>query len=213
MAIGCMFARTIANRPRYHRQAVEVIEAGTPARVAKRIEDRIGALIAKPEVAAAALIFPKLTSLESLAKALLALQGQPNWELKFGTLDHPQLGELVTVAIVRLIPTQEGKMIPSEALVLGPFSEFPRTRQSPVSALEIFVGEPLQLDPKTGGIAAKANLAHMKIRLPTQQAFERLMELSSAGRAKSLGGPDDRAKAKVSFVLTKAQAKSLGIGQ
>jgi len=127
--VGCMFARLIASRPASFGQAVEVLPSNSNGRqLAQALDGRVSALIADPEVVAAALLMPQLESLEELAKALLALNDLPNWSLSYRALNHPDAGELVAVAINRLIPAQQGAMIPSEALVLGPFNPFPPTR-------------------------------------------------------------------------------------
>lgn len=100
---------------------------------------------------------------------------------------------------------------PSEALVLGPFEEFPPTRRAPCVGFEIYVGEPRPLDPKTNQPTSKANLAHIEMYLPTHSAFENMWEKTRVRRLASLGGVDDkRAKAKVSFVISPALADELG---
>jgi hypothetical protein len=99
---------------------------------------------------------------------------------------------------------------PSEALVLGPFAGFPNTRKSPLTAIEIFVGEPREFDPKSGAPTTKANVAHMDMGV-MQEAWEIMWEQSVDGRLASLGGINDpRAKAKVAFVVPIALAQKLG---
>jgi hypothetical protein len=210
--VGCHFARFIAFRPRAHGQFVEVVAAkSSPARIAASIAQRVGKLVANPKAKAAVLIFPEIKTLEELAKALLALKGRAGWQVSKSPLAHPTAGEFVTVAISRLIPFGTTEM-PSEALVFGPFAEFPPTRRAPVVALEMYVGPPRALDPKTQEASTKANLAHLDLNLP-EAALKKMWANSAKGRLKSLGGKDDpRAKAKVSFVLSKALATSLGIG-
>jgi hypothetical protein len=101
--------------------------------------------------------------------------------------------------------------VPSEALVFGPFQEFPRTRQAPIVAIEIFVGKPREVDPKTKGHVARVNLAHLDVRPSTLDAYEKMWDRSMKGRLSSLGGVDDsRAKAKVAFVVPLSMAQNLG---
>ena len=210
--VGCHFARFIAFRPLAHGQFVEVVNAkSSPARIAASIAQRTAKLVANPKAKAAVLIFPGIASLEDLAKALLALKGRPGWNVSWSPLAHPTAGEFVTVAISRMIPFGATEM-PSEGLVFGPFAEFPKTRRAPVAALEIYVGPPRALDPKTQEASTKANLAHLDIDLP-DAALKKMWANSAKGRLKSLDGKDDpRAKAKVSFVLSAALAAKLGIG-
>lgn len=209
--MGCVFARLIANTPERYGQRVETVgAASTPTRVAGSICSRIDRMLDDPGTSAGTLLFPGLTDLEGLAKALLALHGRPGWTVGTTPLIHPEAGDLVAVSLVRSIPFGE-TTIPSEALVLGPFAEFAPTRRAPVVALELFVGRPLGADPKTGQPTAKANLAHIEIPAPTPAFYARMWERSQAGRLKSLGGVDDvRAKAKVAFVMPLDMAKKLG---
>jgi len=212
-AIGCMFARMIAREPKRFDQAVErIICDGEPLEIAEEIDHRVTTLIEDQRVAAAVLLFPAITILERLARSLLALNGRPGWGVVAAPLAPPPAADMITVRLSRDIPFGDGTC-PSEALVLGPFEEFAPTRRSPICALEMFVGQPRDLDPKTGTPTTKANLAHMSVHLPTQQAFERMWNMSMAGRLNSLdGNQDNRAKAKVSFVLPTALAQQLGCG-
>lgn len=208
--MGCHFARYIAAKPKRYGQVLEVVRAKTAARIANSVERRIGRLVADPTVSAAVLLFPDVASLEELAKGLLGLKGRRGWQFSFGTLDHPTAGELVTVGISRSIPFG-GAAMASEALVLGPYDVFPPTRRADIPALEIYVGQPRTLDPKTKEPATKANLAHMTLDLKTQGAFDNMWDKSVAGRLKSLGDVEDkRAKAKVAFVLPKDMADRVG---
>ncbi len=105
-----------------------------------------------------------------------------------------------------------GATVPSEALVLGPFEEFPATRRAPVTALEIFVGNP-PVQTRYGDPTLKANLDLIPVDPPIPQvAFNNMWETTKELRSTSLGGIDDdpRAKAKVSFVISAALAKRLG---
>lgn len=203
--IGCQFAKLIATRPDRYGQAVLVVNASTSAnRIAASIAARITALVADASVAAGALLFPNITNIEQLAGGILALADQQHWHVSAKPLVHDQEGDLVAISACRDIPFGDSTL-PSEALVLGPFDIFPRTRKAPVAALEIFVGPPRQLDPKTAQVPTKANLAHMDVYLPSHRAFTRMWDLSAAGRTRSLDGVDDpRAKAKVTLVVTKA---------
>jgi hypothetical protein len=161
-------------------------------------------------VAAGVLLFPELVTLDGLAKMAMALGERPKWTVTTTVLQNSKAGEMVAVHIVREIPFGAG-ICPSEALVLGPFPEFPPTRRAPVTALEIYVGEPRPNDPKTGNPTVKANLAHMKLNLETRDMFDRMWIGSVTGRLRELGGEEDsRAKAKISFVIPASLAQELG---
>ncbi len=205
-----MFARMIANRPLDYGQVVEAIScAVTPKATAAKIAKRIDELVADKAVSAAALLFPELSDLEAMARTFVALADQPQWAVSTTTLQPPPTAEMVAVHIVRDIPFGNAAC-PSEVLVLGPFSEFAPTRRAPTTALEIYVGEPRALDPKSKNPTAKANLAHMAMGLPTAHSFNKVWDRSIEGRKKSLGGDDNRAKAKVSFVMPTGLAQKLG---
>jgi hypothetical protein len=211
--MGCMFARMIAVRPEDYGQAVEVVSSSSdPLRVADRIEARIAQLVADPDVHAATLLMPGITTSEQLAKMATALQGRPLWSVTARPLAEFQEADLAAIAITRDIPTEGGEMIPSEALVLGTFPAFPKTRQAPITALEIFTGVPLDFDPKeVEKAASKANLAHIRMPILKEHARARLWAMSQQGRLASLKGEDPRAKAKVALVLPTADAKLAGL--
>src|ERR1019366_6806679 len=105
--------------------------------------------------------------------------------------------------LARDVALATGVLVPSEALALGPFDAFPATRMAPVTALEIFVGTPLPLDPKKKTPTTKANLAHVNVTPPLDQTqFAKTWTKSEVARLASLGGVDDcRAKARVAFVV------------
>lgn len=210
-AVGCFFARLIAGRPYHFGQKIETLPStGTPNRVAGTIARHIDRLIADNKVAAGVLLLPGLVTLERLSQVAFALGDRPNWDITTTIVPHSPAGQVVAVHIVRHVPFN-GATCPSEALVLGPFAEFPPTRRSPVTALEIYVGEPQQSDPKTGLPTTKANLAHIEMLSLTPSAIKKLWEKSIEGRLKSLGDKEDsRAKAKISFVIPPPLAQKLG---
>ena len=81
-------------------------------------------------------------------------------------------------------------------------------------ALEIYVGEPMTHDPKTHEPSTKANLAHMALGPDLDDStIDAMWEASKAARLKSLGLTggleDNRAKAKVSFVIPASLAQQL----
>lgn len=209
-AVGCMFARMIAVRPgHYHQELERLPTRATAQQTAAELATRVDVLIGDTAVSAAAILFPDIGTLEDLTKVLLALRSQPGWTVTTTTLQNPPAGEMVAIHISKQIPFGSGSC-PSEALVLGPFMEFPPTRRAPISALEIYVGEPRPTDPKTGDPTTKANLAHMEMNFPTDTAFKKTWNKSVDGRLASLGGEDSRAKAKIAFVIPKALADKLG---
>jgi hypothetical protein len=209
--VGCVFARLIAGRPADFEQKIErVPSAGPPRRTAGNIARRVNKRVADRNVVAGVLLLPDLVTLEALTKVALALGELPRWTVTTTALENPRAGEMVAVHIVREIPFGDGTC-PSEALVLGPFPEFPATRRAPITALELYVGEPRPNDPKTGNPTVKANLAHMELNLETHAAFVSMWDKSVESRLRSLGGGEDsRAKAKVSFVIPTGLARELG---
>lgn len=208
--VGCLFARMIAGHPNRFGQKVEcILSEGLPAALAVEIAIRVDAAIGDPEVGAAAILLPQILALDAAAKVFLALVGQVGWTVTRSILQDPPAGEMVAVHVVRAIPFG-GTSCPSEALVLGPFPEFPPTRRAPVTALELYVGKPLANDPKSGNATTKANLAHMAMPQLNELTFKKTWNKSVEGRTRSLGGDDSRAKAKISFVIPKVLADQLG---
>lgn len=207
--VGCVFARLLSARPKDFAVHVDTVPTGrSPDRIAADIEQRVAGLVATPATSSATLLFPGLTSLEGATRIMLALGGLPGWSVTTTLLQPPPAMDLACVHISRQIPFGNATCA-SEALLLGPFRHFPPTRRAPIVALEIFVGEPMTHDPKTGAPTVKSNLAHIKMELPSNNAFETMWSKSIEGRMKSLGGDDNRAKAKVAFVIPLAMARRL----
>ena len=216
-AIGCVFARVMSDAPNDYGQVVEEIGSDDPAAVATTIANRVQQLVPEPRVLAVAFVLPGIETLEKLMAMALALPTDPTWHVDAWQLDPPPEMDLAAVRVVRDLPFGNGTL-PSEALVLGSFNVFPKTRRAPRTAFEIYVGEPAPQDPKQHTPSTKANLAHIDFRDRnlinrdfTQAAVDTMWEKSKAGRLSSLGDVDDRrAKAKVTFVVPTALARNLG---
>jgi len=157
---------------------------------------------------------PGIATLEKLTQVAVALGAHRGWSVSFAAVENSRWDDLVAVRIAREIPFGD-TTLPSEALVLGPFAEFPPTRVSPVLALEIYVGEPMTYDPKTREPSTKANLAHMDLGPDLEQStIDGMWESSISARLSVLGLEpgleDNRAKAKVSFTIPASLAQQLG---
>jgi hypothetical protein len=210
--IGCVFARRMAAKPNDYGQRGEIVHGNDPAAVAHAIATRITVFVDDPVTQAATLVFPDVNDLGSVAQVALSLAGHPNWRVTRTLLAGTPAGNVIAFNIVReipMIPLPPGSG-PSEALVLGPFPEFPATRRAPLVALEMFVGSPpaQKLD---GTPTTKAHLADVQMYFPTKAAFDSTLTDTRAERLQSLGGIDDRrAKAKVSFSIPIPLATALG---
>ena len=210
--MGCRFARVITIDPPRYGQVFEIVPNGaTSARIAESLANRVAELVEDKGVSAAAMLFPFLTSLEETAKVMLALKERPKWKVTHSEIDNEVVGKVIALRVVREIPFGR-KTCESESLVLGNFPEFPPTRQSPVTAMEIFVGAPLKFDPKTEKPTTQANLAHIIDKdVYGHKAFKNAWDASHEGRTASLGTEfDNRAKAKVTLVLPVPLARRLG---
>lgn len=211
-AIGCRFAGVISIAPTRWGQVFEAIPAAANTdRMAEAIAAKVTQFVAEKPVAGAALVLPHLTDLEDTARVMLALGALPQWSITPSAITNEVAGPLVALRLARDIPFGDTTM-PSESLLLGDFAVFPPTRRSPITALELFVGEPLPNDPKSGKPSKIANLAHMITRDQIgDKPFDHMWDESVAGRLKSLGDQqDNRAKAKVTFVLPVPMARRLG---
>lgn len=208
-SVGCLYARKIASKPsRFGQSIVRVSSTGPVAGVAKKIARAVANLIADGNSSAALLLFPELKSLERTARIMLALDAEPEWAVKPLSVTPPPKG-FVALNITRSIRFGE-KTCPSEALVLGNFPKFPPTRRAPVTALEVFIGEPRPFGPLDDVPTQKANLAHIELGLPTHEMFLKMWTGSEIGRARELGGTDNRAKAKASLIVPSTLASRLG---
>lgn len=212
--MGCTFARYLASRPdECGQQIEEVSRSRDPRRVAAAIARRVDSCVSDQAVSVATLVLPGILTVKNLAEMALGLRDFPHWSVTTKRLPQPPKGNLVSVHVVREIPFGE-KWCPSEVLAFGPFRLFPRTRRAPVVALEIFVGQPMPHDPKDRNTpTTKANLAHLDLGGTdlTLKAINHMWQSSERGRAESLGHKvDNRAKAKVSFVISARLARELG---
>lgn len=152
-----------------------------------------------------------MTELKTLVAIANVLDQKADWGVARTRLPDTPGGDVVAFGLARQVPVDSGRMVPSEALVLGPFDDFPNTRRSPVTALEIFVGIRADWNEKANAQACKANLADVHIEALPNQIFSKVWDSSIAARLGSLGGVDDsRAKAKVSFVIPLELAQALG---
>ncbi|KAB2910494.1 MAG: hypothetical protein F9K40_02515 [Kofleriaceae bacterium] len=207
--VGCVFARYMAAKPTEFGQRAEVVTGTDPAAVANAIAARVTAFVDEPQVVAGALVLEDVADLPSIVSVALALATHSHWRVTRTIIRGTPAGDAVAFNIVRDIPMQSS-MCPSEALVLGPFPEFPKTRQAPVTALEIFVGAP-PTHKHSGVPTTKVHLADVPIELPAASVFNNMWASSVAARLQSLGGVEDaRAKARVAFAIPMALATSLG---
>ncbi|MBS0221806.1 MAG: hypothetical protein JSR91_13800 [Proteobacteria bacterium] len=199
-----------ANPARYGQRVELLSSTGAPAEVAKAIAAYIDSMLVDPQTQAAAIVMPDLTTLEKTAEVFLALASEPKWNVQRSLVQIDAANSVVAFNISREIPFGAGTC-PSEGLVLGPFEDFPATRRAPVTAFEMFVGEPLANDPGSGKPSIKAHLAHMRMEFPTAKTFDVLWQATIKGRLASLGNVNDvRAKAKISFVIPANLAKAIG---
>lgn len=205
-----MFARQLAGKySDYPQHRIVTVATGRgPERAAADIAARIGAFVGDQSAVSATLVFPGLTTLEETARVMLGLRAHADWSVTTSQLQPPPARPPVALHVSRQIPF--GSITcPSEVLVLGNFKEFPNTRRAPVTALEMYVGQPKAEDPKTGAPTTKANLAHLSLNLPTPTTWDRMWTASEKGREASLGGFDNRAKAKVALVIPVTMARRL----
>jgi hypothetical protein len=223
--VGCTFARLMASKGKRssYGQHAEALRAKTIATLAKRIDSRVTTHINLPATRLVTLVLPDVKHLPSVLVLAQELGKLPKWTVTPRQLEKTSKNaSCVAISLARQIPFGLAEC-PSEALILGPFPEFPKTRRSPVTALEIFVGEPRPTDPKTGLPTTKANLAHIEVSLPTQEAFDNMWHQSKRGRRTSLGInlgtevdevpkplDDLRAKAKVTFAVPSGIARTHG---
>lgn len=208
-AVGCVFARLMAVDPARYGYRDELVNGNDPASVADVIADRVAAAVADPSVNALALVLEQITGLSTLVEVTLALANKVQWQVSRSLLLGTPIGDTVAFHVARQIPFA-GASCPSEVLVLGPFpNAFPNTRCAPVTALEIYVGDPPPTDFMDKP-TSKGHLALVNVSLPPK-THQRMAQQTRTMRLDSLGGIDDaRAKAKVAFSVPLPLATSLG---
>jgi hypothetical protein len=209
--VGCVFARYMANKPNEFGQRAVLINGHKASAVAAEIAIRVTEFIDDPTIVAGALVLPELTTLTRVVRVALALanRGEGAWKVTRAILRETPVGDVVAFNVVRRLPMTHSTC-PSEALLLGPFNEFPNTRRAPVTALELFVGVP-PTHKHSGESTKKVHLADVPIPLPAESVFNSMWERTVEARRKSLGGVnDERAKAKVTFSIPMSLATKLG---
>lgn len=208
--VGCMFARMIATKPGRYNQSVECIPSDdSDDALADYIADRISKCIADSNVDAAVLLLPWLTTLERLCALAVALKSKAGWSITTSTNSDLAAFGILAVHMVLDIPFGDTSC-PSEMLVMGPFDSFPPTRRSPITAIEIFVGQPLPFDPKTGSPTTKANLAHIPLPSLPPESIGKIWTKSEEQTLSSNGCKDPRSKAKNSFLIPLTLAPIMG---
>jgi hypothetical protein len=211
-AVGCRFARLMAITPSEYGQRIEVASGASAQPLAVAIDGFVKKHIADPDASALTILLPETNSLPTIVGVALALTPLAGWAVTRWHEPTAPGGAAVAFGIARDVALASGTLVPSEVLALGPFDVFPATRKAPVTALEIFVGTPLALDPKKKTPTTKANLAHVNVTPPLdQKQFANAWTKSEEARLASLGGTEDcRAKAKVAFAIPLSLAQSLG---
>lgn len=211
-AVACVFARLMAASKDRYGQRLTVVTNKDAQKVAKAIDSAITTFVEDVDAAAATIIMPAITTSAQLVSVAQTLEKFPHWQVKHWPIESTPEGAVVAFGVARTIMLADGTEVPSEALVLGPHDRFPATRKAPVTALEVFVGVPSSIDPKTQRATSRANLAHVNMTPPLpQRIIDRNWAQSQKDRLSSLGGVDDpRAKAKVSFVISTELAKQMG---
>lgn len=207
--VGCVFARYMAMKPGEFGQREAVITGRNASAVAADIDGRITEFVDDPSAVAGTLVLPDLKTLADVVGVALALDGKGEWKVTRSLLEGTPGGDVVAFNVVRHVPMGD-TICPSEALLLGPFKNFPNTRRAPVTALEMFVGIP-PTHKHSGEPTTKVHLADVPLQYPAPAVFNTMWESTRNARRKSLGGVDDaRAKAKVTFCIPIALATKMG---
>ena len=208
--IGCRFARLMAGSPpgRYGYR-VELVHGNNPGAVAASIANRVAAAVTDPAVNGLGLVLDGVLNLSDLVHVADALARQPQWNVSRSMLRATPIGDVVAFRIARDIPFGS-TTCPSESLVLGPFpAAFPATRCAPVTALEIYTGNPPPTD-FNGNPTKGAHLALVNVMLDPP-IHKRMTVETAQDRLDALGGINDlRAKAKVAFSVPLSLAAQLG---
>jgi len=212
--VACRFARYLAINPTQFGQRLEVVKGADGAALAGEIDTLVTTFIADPDAVAVTLVLPDVTKARTLVDLALDLSKRDGWTVKRWALARTRGGAMVAFGVARDVQLATGRSVPSEALVLGPIRGFPATRKAPITALEMFVGVPPELN-RDGKPADKANLADVNVIPPLAQAHHDHMWTSTQRVRKEIlgethGKVDLRAKAKVAFVVSAKLAQSMG---
>jgi len=150
---------------------------------------------------------PSWADEEVLARSLVALRDQHGWALKKFSRALLGSSSSVCIGVHRVIARnpEDGGIIESVPMVLGPFPNFPRSRYCPIPIFEMSVCA--DAPRKTGG---KYRVNFLGIPTPKLSAAQRdnLIETAKAETADVNGGEDSRAKPRVTATV-RAQLEPL----
>jgi len=195
-------------------QRIEEIAGTVASTIASTVDSFVTKFIGDPDVEAAAFVLFDVTQPLTIVDVALHLQKLSGWKVSHELLPSTAEGPMVAFKVTRDVQLASKKIVPSEALVLGPLDGFPATRKAPITAIEIFVGTPPEIDPKSQKPTERANLAHVTMTGMPPSVFKGQWDMSVKHRLIELGNIDDpRAKAKVAFVVRPAIVQSLGYTQ
>jgi hypothetical protein len=199
--VGCVFARLLASRYSDYPQHIQTVPTGrSPERIAADVAQRIEALVANPDVTATTLLFPDVESLEHTAQIMLAFDRHATastWDTD-GNGSHREANPFWR------------RNLSLRGANSGTISGVSADPASSDHGLRNVRRRTSHGGPEDWGAHTKANLAHIEMNLPSHNAFETMWKKTIEGRKRSLGGDDNRAKAKISFVIPLGMARRLG---
>ena len=202
--VGCVFAQLLA-RP-VHRMSVRTATVRSssglvdPSELADQVAKLVDESVEEPSTEALSVLLPQVRNDEVLARFAWELGNRPNWIIE---QEHPWRRTLVLVGLrVAIAPD-----VVAETLGMGPFPIFPRTRQCPITALEIRTKTTRAKRSKYSSDHRAAHLADLPTEhmlTPTEHGV-RFTEFTPRLKQRILGGVEDsRAKAGVTYSVPAA---------
>ena len=207
--VGCVFAQLLARPRRRMSMRTAVVRSSSglvdPSQLADHVASVVEESVGDPSAEALSVLLPQIRDRELLARFAWELGTRPSWTVE---QEHLWRGTLVLVGLRVAIAAD----VVAETLGMGPFSIFPRTRQCPITTLEVRTKTTRAKRSKHSSDHSAAHLAdlpteHMLTRnqhgvcfkVFTPRLKERILE----------GVADSRAKAGVTYSVPAAVWASL----
>ena len=196
--VGCVFAQLLARPTHRERSGMRMAVArgasglGHPRELAQQIANLTREAVEDPSSQALSVLLPQVLDDAKLTELAWELGKQPGWSIEREDLWR---GTLVLVGIrVRIAATTH-----AETLGLGPFPIFPRTRQCPVTTLEVRTKPSGAKRSRQQSGYLASHLADITMTLPKEDYRRRRVVFTPWLRKRILGTNDRRAKAGVTY--------------
>lgn len=195
--VGCQYARAMLSAPADYGIILELVPTGSVSELAAGVKEQIARHIAAPMTEGLVLAFEQAISESQLAEVVRHLIATAGWHPRVEYLDR-EGEEFAIVGLDVHVGEDAGYPVLAELVVFAPFDYLPPTRRAPVAAIALRTKPELSDTPLPGRPERRANLAAIKMELPTR-AFNKLWDQSIALRKEINGENETLVRARVAL--------------